>query len=106
MPRMCRRKDRDPRPPRAPKNGGLVRTEHEFFGEVCDAIVDVREVLVTGSHTVQVDFKHFAERHQPKLAALIAGCEAVDPPTERQLLVLARKYFGRFDRMAGLPTSG
>jgi len=30
----------------------------------------------------------------------------VDPPSERQLLVLACKSFGRFDRMAGLPTPG
>jgi len=90
----------------ARQHGGLVRTEHEFFGEVCDAIVGVREVLVTGSHAVQVDFKHFAESHQPKLAALVAGCKTVDPPSERQLLVLACKSFGRFDRLAGLPTPG
>jgi stalled ribosome rescue protein Dom34 len=88
------------------QHGSLVRTEHEFFGEVCAALVGVREVLVTGSHTVQVDFKHFVEKHQPQVAALIAGYETVDHPSERQLLVLARKYFVRFDRMAGLPTPG
>ena len=88
------------------QHGSLVRTEHEYFGEICDALVGVQEVLVTGSHTVQVDFKHFAEKHRPQVAALIAGYESVDHPSERQLLVLARKYFVRFDRMVGQPTLG
>ncbi len=88
------------------QHGSLVRTEHEYFGEVCDALVGVHEVLITGSHTVQVDFKHFAEKHRPQVAALIAGYETVDHPSERQLLALARKYFVRFDRMVGQPTLG
>jgi stalled ribosome rescue protein Dom34 len=88
------------------QHGSLVRTEHEYFSEVCDALVGVHEVLVTGSHTPQVDFKHFAEKHRPQVAALIAGYETVDHPSERQLLALARKYFVRFDRMVGQPTLG
>jgi hypothetical protein len=40
------------------------------------------------------------------VAALIAGYETADHPSERQLLALARKYFVRFDRMVGQPTLG
>ena len=38
-----------------------VRTEHEFFGEVCDAVKDVDEVLITGSHTAVARFPPLCE---------------------------------------------
>ena len=41
------------------QHGSGVRTEHEFFGDVCDALAGIQEVLVTGSHTAQADFKHY-----------------------------------------------
>ena len=33
------------------QHGSSVRTEHEFFGHVCDALAGIQEVLVVGSHT-------------------------------------------------------
>ena len=88
------------------QHGSAVRTEHEFFGEVCDALAGIAEVLVTGSHTAQADFKHYAEKHRPALVPQIKGWETVDHPSDGQLVALARKYFVGFDRMAGLPTPG
>jgi hypothetical protein len=79
-----------------------VRTEHEFFGEVCDAAKAVDEVLVTGSHTAVADFRHYAEKHRPQLAARIVGYEIVDHPTDSQLVALARRYFLKHDRMKGV----
>jgi len=81
-----------------------VRTEHEFFGEVCDALAGITEVLVTGSKTAQADFKHYVEKHRAAVAPQIVGYETVDHPTEAQLVAMARKYFVKFDRMAGTPT--
>ena len=86
------------------QHGSAVRTEHEFFAEVCDALAGVPEVLITGSRTAQVDFKHYVEKHRPALPAQIKGYETVDHPSDAQLVALARKYFVKFDRMAGLPT--
>jgi stalled ribosome rescue protein Dom34 len=85
-------------------HGSGVRTEHEFFGEVCDALDGVQEVLVTGSHQAQADFRHYVEKHRPQRAKFIVGWEAVDHPSENQLVALARKWFLKFDRMAGTPT--
>jgi hypothetical protein len=79
-----------------------VRTEHEFFGEVCDAAKAVDEVLVTGSHTAVADFRHYAEKHRPQLAARIVGYEIVDHPTDPELVALARRYFLKHDRMKGV----
>jgi hypothetical protein len=82
-----------------------VRTEHEFFGEVCAAVKDVDEVLVTGSRTAVADFRHYAEKHRPHVASHIVGYEVVDHQTDPQLVALARRYFLRLDRMKGVTNS-
>ena len=86
------------------QHGSAVRSEHEFFGEVCHALQGITEVLVTGSHTATADFKHYAEKHRAETAKHIVGYETVDHPSEAQLVALARKYFLKYDRMAGTPT--
>ena len=85
------------------KRGSAVRTEHEFFGEVCDALEGIPEVLVTGSKTALADFRHYVDKHRPQLGAGIVGYDVVDHPTENQLVALARKYFVKADRMGGTP---
>jgi hypothetical protein len=79
-----------------------VRTEHEFFGKVCDALSGIDEILVTGSHTAIADFRHYAEKHRPPTAVRIVGYEVVDHPTDKQLTALAREYFLKHDRMKGI----
>lgn len=86
------------------QHGSGVRSEHEFFGHVCDALDGVAEVLVTGSKTALADFRHYVEKHRAASAGRIVGWETVDQPSEKQLVALARRYFLRFDRMAGTPT--
>ena len=75
------------------QHGSAVRSEHEFFGELCDALAGVSAVLVTGSHTAIADFRHYANKHRPQTAARIAAYEVVDRMSENQLVAQARKYF-------------
>ena len=86
------------------QHGSGVRTEHEYFGQVCDALADIQEVLVAGPHTAQADFKHYVDKHRVEMARHIVGYETVDHPTENQLVALARQYFLKYDRMSGTPT--
>lgn len=86
------------------QHGSTVRTEHEFFGEVCDALSGIAEVLVTGAHTAQSDFRHYVDKHRPAVGKQIVGWETVDHPSEGQLLALARQYFVKRDNTAGVPT--
>jgi hypothetical protein len=86
------------------QHGSGVRTQHEFFGAVCDALDGIAEVLVTGSHASTADFRHYADKHRAEVAKRIVGYEVVDHPSEKQLVALARKYFLKHDRMAGTPT--
>lgn len=85
------------------QHGSTVRSEHEFFGKICDALEGIAEVLVTGSHTATADFRHYADKHRPRTASRIAGYEVVDHPSEKQLVAFARDYFLKYDRMHGIP---
>ncbi len=86
------------------QHGSEVRSGHEFFGKVCDALAGIEEVLIAGSHTAQADFKHYLEKHRPALLDNIVGYETIDHPTTPQLAALARKAFVKIDRMRGTPT--
>ena len=86
------------------QHGSRVRSEHEFFAEICDALAGIKAVLIAGSHTARADFRHYVDKHRPAVALQIVGWETVDHPTDGQLVALARKYFVKYDRMSGTPT--
>ncbi|MBT9489279.1 MAG: hypothetical protein IV093_17380 [Rubrivivax sp.] len=86
------------------QHGSAVRTQHEFFGTVCDALAGIPELLIAGSHTAQADFRHYVDKHRPALLPHILAWETVDHPTTPQLVALARAVFLKIDRMNGVPT--
>jgi hypothetical protein len=81
-----------------------VHTEHEFFGAICDELERFAHAVVTSSHTALADFRHYAGKHRPVVAARIVAYDVVDHPTDSQLVALARKQFVEHDRMAGILT--
>lgn len=81
-----------------------VRNEHEYFAEVCDALAGIAEVLVVGPKTGLADFRHYVEKYRPAASKQIVGWEPHDHASENQLVALARRYFLKYDRMAGTPT--
>jgi hypothetical protein len=86
------------------QHGSQVRSQHEFYAHLCDALEGITEVLLTGSHTALADFRHYAEKHRPKTAARVVGWEVVDHPSTNQLVALARRFFKAYDRTVSLPT--
>jgi hypothetical protein len=80
-----------------------VRSEHEFFGLVCDAFDGVTRVLITGGHQGLADFRNFVDKHRPQTAKLIVGYEVVGHPSEKELVMIARAYFVRHDMMDNEP---
>lgn len=87
------------------KHGHNERGEHEFFGEVCDALQGIAEVLVIGTRTGLADFRHDVEKHRASCARQIVGYGSVNQPTEGELLTLARRYFQKYDLTAGTPSA-
>jgi stalled ribosome rescue protein Dom34 len=86
------------------QHASSVRTEHEFHGEVCDALAGISEVLVVGPKTGLADFRHYVEKHRSAASRCIVGWEVAERATENQLVAMARQYFLKYDRMAGTPT--
>jgi stalled ribosome rescue protein Dom34 len=89
------------------QHGSTVRSEHEFYSGVADALAGVSEVLVVGPGQAHAEFKRYCDKHRPDVGRHIIGTEVVDHPTDPQLVAMARKYFLRHDQMTGtapLPT--
>jgi hypothetical protein len=85
-------------------HGHDERAEHALFEAVCQAVQDTREVLVTGSHPVIGQLRHYIEKHRPQLAPRIADYRPAAPLSQGQMLAMARQFFVAYDRMAGVPT--
>ena len=85
------------------QHGSQVRGEHEFFGEVCEALRDIKSVLVLGQHVPQAAFRQYVSKHRPALALHIVGWETVDHPTEAEVIKLAREFFVRQGEMVATP---
>ena len=83
--------------------GSKVRSEHEFFAEVCDALAGIPSVLIAGSHTAQADFRYHVEKHRLGAMAQIAHWETVDHPSEGDLVKLGRNYFVQQGDMPATP---
>ncbi|MFN3862480.1 MAG: hypothetical protein ACK4R2_13545 [Roseateles sp.] len=85
-------------------HGHDAQADHALFEAVCQAVQDTHEVLVTGSHPVIGQLRHYIEQHRPALAPHIADYRPAAELSTRQMLALARQFFVAYDRMAGVPT--
>jgi len=79
-----------------------VRSEHEFFAQVCQSLDGIAEVLVVGGHTSLADFRHYVDKHQPLTAKRIVAYQVADRLSENQLVALARQYFVKYDQFVGI----
>jgi hypothetical protein len=78
-----------------------VRSTHEFYGQVCDALDGIVEVLLVGGHTGLADFRRYVNKRRPQTATHIADYQVVDHPSEAEMVALARAYFNGHDKMTG-----
>ncbi len=84
-------------------HGHDERADHALFEAVCQAVQDTREVLVTGSHPVIGQLRHYVQAHRPQLVPRIADYRPAAELSQGQMLALARQFFISYDRMAGVP---
>ena len=76
--------------------------EHEdkkYFDAIVAALKPNHEVLIVGHGPARTAFAHYARDHVPDLAKCILGVEAMDQPTEPEVIAFARKFFETKDRM-------
>ena len=82
------------------QHGSTVRSQHEYFGAVCDLLAEYPRVVVAGGHTTLADFRHYVGKHRSHTTDRIAAYEVVDHPTDNQLVALARERLEAVDRLA------
>ena len=83
-------------------HAGMTEKEAaEYFGAIAQALEGSHEVLVLGPARMHEEFKEWTAKHQPAVAKTIIGSEKADHPTDGQVVAMARRYFHKFDNMAG-----
>lgn len=78
---------------------GHVYEDDNYLGSIVDGLRDVEQILITGPGQVKWQLKAFIGSREPAIAKRVAAVEALDHPTEGELLALARKFFVGADRL-------
>jgi stalled ribosome rescue protein Dom34 len=73
--------------------------EQRFFRDVVHALEGAEEILVVGPAQTKLELMKHVREHEKALAARVVGVEAVDHPTDGELVAHVRKYFRAADRM-------
>jgi stalled ribosome rescue protein Dom34 len=85
------------------KHQGRDTKDAAYFPAIFAALQGNHEVLVAGPGSAREEFAAWLKKHHPDAVARIVDNVAADHPTDAQLVALARKYFVKFDQMAGVP---
>jgi stalled ribosome rescue protein Dom34 len=87
------------------KHQGKATDSAAFFADVARALAGSHEVLLTGPGLVRNQLRDWCTHHLPAVADAIVDSVPGDHPSDAQLVALARRYFRKFDAMAGDPAS-
>jgi hypothetical protein len=80
-------------------DSGHTALDTRFMSQVSDALASAGALLITGPAGAKTELASYIRRTHPDLARRISGVEAVDHPTDGQLVALARTFFEKDDRM-------
>jgi hypothetical protein len=78
---------------------GHAATSPDYLREVAESVADAGAILITGPANAKTELVEYIHLHDPRLEKAIAGVEAVDHPSDAQLVAYARKYLAATDRM-------
>jgi hypothetical protein len=78
---------------------GHAPVDRDFLGRVTKAVAGAGTVLIVGPAGAKAELAAHLAAHAPDVSARVASVEAVDHPSEGELLVLAKRFFRASDRM-------
>jgi hypothetical protein len=78
---------------------GHAAEDQKFLHQVAASLDGVKAALITGPANAKLELVKHIEKHDPQLARIIAGVEAMDHPTDGELVAHARRFFRAADRM-------
>ena len=65
----------------------------EFFAQVMNAVSDAGEILIIGPAGAKTELAKYLREQHPKIGERIVAVEAVDHPSDREIVAYARKHF-------------
>jgi stalled ribosome rescue protein Dom34 len=78
---------------------GHASADQDYLHAVAESVADAGAVLITGPANAKTELVEHIRVHDPQLTKLIVGVEAVDHPSDPQLVAHAKKYLMAADRM-------
>jgi stalled ribosome rescue protein Dom34 len=78
---------------------GHAPEDRKYFEQVATLIEGSSEILVTGPGDAKLELVKHLQAHHRDLGAKVVGTEALDHPSDGQVLAYARKYFAAKDNM-------
>jgi stalled ribosome rescue protein Dom34 len=78
-------------------DSGHVGVDKAFLRRVGEALSQAESILITGPASAKKELAAYLKRDQPSVASKIVGIEALDHPSDGELLAFARKFFAPDD---------
>ncbi len=72
---------------------GHASEDQAYLQEVTNALADAGAILITGPSNEKTALVDHIGHHAPAIKAKIRGVEALDHPTDGEIVALARKFF-------------
>lgn len=70
-----------------------LHENEKYYHTVAEELANATEILVVGPGPARTHFKAHLDHHHPALAKKVLAVEAMDHPTDNQILAHARKFF-------------
>lgn len=78
---------------------GHAALDLSFLDHIVDALRGTKEWLLVGPAQAKLELVRHIEKHLPHVKATLVGVEAMDHPTDGELIDRARRSFKAFDRL-------
>lgn len=80
-------------------SGTHLRGEDSYYREIAEALAEVPAFLIGGPSSAKLELVKYLHRHAPTTFEHLAGIEAMDKLTDKELVAASRHYFKAADRM-------
>jgi stalled ribosome rescue protein Dom34 len=80
-------------------DSGKAAPNQHYFHSVAQAVKDAGEILILGPGTAKTELMHHLAKHDAQVAAKVVAVQAMDHPTDGEIINFARKTFRAADRM-------
>ena len=78
---------------------GHAPVDKNFLGHVTESVSRAGAIMIVGPASAKTELAAYIAAHAPHVSGRVSTVEAVDHPSDGELVALARKFFLANDRM-------